>query len=128
MLTIRATFERALDLMVLDDENPVADRQQFIDVTRCHDHRDAGLRGFQNDLVDGAPRRNVDAAGRLRHDEQVQAIDQQIARDDEFLLVATTKIGRLVVHPERMQSDALQYIMGGHVFAARVDQAPADIR
>ena len=91
-----------------DDQDAVRERQNLVEVARGEDHRRSLTRRLDDGVVDHLARPDVDAAGRLEHDEDAKIGDREVPGNDQLLLVAATESRRLKLREERLQLEPLQ--------------------
>ena len=71
----------------IHDHDPVGEGGHLVELGRDDHHGHAGVAGLDDPLVDELDRADIDAAGRLRRDEQRQ-VAAELARQHDLLLVA----------------------------------------
>src|SRR5690606_27406978 len=81
-LALRSPMKFPDDGLILDDQDAMADSEEFIYIAGGdNDCRTSGGR-LQDYLVDSSPRGHIHATGWLRHDEEFEPSYKQITCDD----------------------------------------------
>ena len=75
------------DPAAVEDEGPVANLRDLLEISRDNQDRRAGLEGDVEQFVDLDPRPDVDAGGRVTEDVDLAA-DVEPTPDDDLLLIA----------------------------------------
>ena len=89
------------DLALVDDEDPVGERQDLVELEGDEQDGAALVPLLDEAAVDELDRADVEAAGRLRRDEDAR-VARDLARDDHLLLVAAReRRGRRLGPPPR---------------------------
>ena len=123
---LRSCRQLADDLAAVDDQHAVGDRQQLVQLAGDEQHAGAA-RACAADLgidrLDGA---DVEAAGRLRRQQEYQRIQGQLARQHRLLLVAARQAGHRRVGAGRADVVRLHPLLGdaGHEVAAQQAESP----
>src|SRR6185369_13372200 len=111
------------DAAARDDEQPVADLEQLVELLADDEHRAAGVaqrEQFAPDLCRGA---DVDTPGRLRNDEEL-GLCVDLAADDELLQVAAREALRRRARAAGLDVEALDERSGERLDVADA-QPPA---
>ena len=104
------------------DQHAVAQRDQLLELRRDQHDADAGRRDLVDDGANLGLRADIDADGRLVHDEDLR-LGLQPLGEQHLLLVAAGKLARLRLRAGRAHAQPRDVALGGRLHFLPVERA-----